>query len=193
MPYKFSPSSLALLKDCPRCFWLHFNKNIRRPAGIFPSLPSGMDKILKIHFDNFRDKGKLPPEFVAELITNRIGESYFEVLQALEGDTPNLVHLWLATLAKAGFIKSIITTNFDTLIERAFQVVGAPLRVFVESIDYEKSEFPDNFTDIAQESPCNLFKLHGTATKPKTCIDTLAQRKQGLHPRNGSGNTTVSY
>ena len=62
MPYKFSPSSLSLLKECPRCFWLHFNKNIKRPDSIFPSLPSGMDRILKIHFDFFRDKGLLPPE-----------------------------------------------------------------------------------------------------------------------------------
>lgn len=61
MTYKFSPSSLSLLKDCPRCFWLHFNKKFKRPAGIFPSLPSGMDKILKLHFDSFRGKG-LPPE-----------------------------------------------------------------------------------------------------------------------------------
>lgn len=62
MTYKFSPSSLSLLKDCPRCFWLHFKKGIKRPTGIFPSLPSGMDMILKAHFDRFRDKGKLPPE-----------------------------------------------------------------------------------------------------------------------------------
>jgi len=64
MPYKFSPSSLSLLKKCPRCFWLHFNKGIKRPDSIFPSLPSGMDRILKIHFDSFRDKGELPPELV---------------------------------------------------------------------------------------------------------------------------------
>lgn len=62
MTYKFSPSSLSLLKECPRCFWLHFNKGIKRPAGIFPSLPSGMDKILKTHFDAFMEKGKIPPE-----------------------------------------------------------------------------------------------------------------------------------
>lgn len=62
MPYKFSPSSLSLMKECPRCFWLNFNKGIKRPAGIFPSLPSGMDKILKIHFDNFMEKGEIPPE-----------------------------------------------------------------------------------------------------------------------------------
>ena len=62
MNYKFSPSSLSLLKECPRCFWLHFRKGIKRPDGIFPSLPSGMDKILKNHFDHFMRKGKLPPE-----------------------------------------------------------------------------------------------------------------------------------
>ena len=75
------------------------------------------------------EEGRLPPEFVAEIITNRIGKSYFEVLQVLEGDTPNLAHMWLATLAKAGLLKVIITTNFDTLIEKAFQQVGAPLKV----------------------------------------------------------------
>jgi len=62
MPHKFSPSSLSLLKECPRCFWLKFNKNIKRPEGIFPSLPSGMDRILKTHFDLFMEKNKLPPE-----------------------------------------------------------------------------------------------------------------------------------
>jgi hypothetical protein len=62
MTYKFSPSSLSLLKDCPKCFWLKFNRNIKRPDTIFPSLPSGMDKILKVHFDSFMKKDKLPPE-----------------------------------------------------------------------------------------------------------------------------------
>lgn len=62
MPHALSPSSLSLLKDCPRCFWLQFNKNIKRPEIIFPSLPSGMDKILKEHFDRFMKKGLLPPE-----------------------------------------------------------------------------------------------------------------------------------
>ena len=62
MSYTLSPSSLSLLKECPKCFWLHFNKNIKRPNGIFPSLPSGMDRVLKAHFDSFRDKNELPPE-----------------------------------------------------------------------------------------------------------------------------------
>lgn len=60
--FKLSPSALNLFKECPRCFWLTQNKIWQRPAGIFPSLPSGMDRILKIHFNKFRDKNQLPPE-----------------------------------------------------------------------------------------------------------------------------------
>jgi len=60
--FRLSPSALNLMKECPRCFWLTQHKIWKRPAGIFPSLPSGMDRILKNHFDKFRDRGELPPE-----------------------------------------------------------------------------------------------------------------------------------
>jgi len=62
MTYKLSPSAINLMKECPRCFWLAQHKVWKRPTGIFPSLPSGMDRILKIHFDKFLDKKELPPE-----------------------------------------------------------------------------------------------------------------------------------
>lgn len=62
MVYKLSPSAVNLFLECPRCFWLNKHKVWKRPTGIFPSLPSGMDKILKEHFDRFRDNGELPPE-----------------------------------------------------------------------------------------------------------------------------------
>lgn len=62
MPSKLSPSSLNLFKDCPRCFWLKIIKDISRPEGIFPSLPSGIDKVMKAHFDKHRAKGEVPKE-----------------------------------------------------------------------------------------------------------------------------------
>jgi hypothetical protein len=58
---KLSPNSLNLYRDCPRCFWLQFNKGIKRPSGIFPSLPGGMDGILKVYFGQFRGTDNLPP------------------------------------------------------------------------------------------------------------------------------------
>jgi len=62
MAYKLSPSSLSLMGECPRCFWLDKHNVWKRPVSIFPSLPSGMDHILKIHFDKFMERGILPPE-----------------------------------------------------------------------------------------------------------------------------------
>lgn len=57
---RLSPSTLGLFKECQRCFWLHINKNHKRPQGPFPSLPGGMDLLIKNYFDKFR--GSLPPE-----------------------------------------------------------------------------------------------------------------------------------
>ena len=61
-----SPSALSLFKNCPRCFWLEKVKGIKRPRGIFPSLPGGMDRVIKTYFDTFRVKGMLPPELRIE-------------------------------------------------------------------------------------------------------------------------------
>lgn len=60
-----SPSTLSLYKECPRCFWLQLNKKIARPRGIFPSLPSGMDIVIKKYFDKYR--GALPPELEGKI------------------------------------------------------------------------------------------------------------------------------
>jgi hypothetical protein len=62
MSFKLSPTSLGLMKKCSRCFWLEQHNAWKRPSGPFPSLPNGMDRILKVHFDSFRDKGEMPPE-----------------------------------------------------------------------------------------------------------------------------------
>lgn len=67
---KLSPSSLNLFLECPRCFYLQIIKKIKRPEGPFPSLPRGMDKILKEHFDRFMEKGELPPELKHEECIN---------------------------------------------------------------------------------------------------------------------------
>ena len=60
--HKLSPSKLSLFKDCKRYFWLQENLRIRRPSSIFPSLPGGVDRVLKTYFDTFRFEDELPPE-----------------------------------------------------------------------------------------------------------------------------------
>lgn len=60
-PIKLSPSTLNLFAECPRCFWLALKAGLPRPAGPFPSLPVGMDSIIKKYFDTYRGKNELPP------------------------------------------------------------------------------------------------------------------------------------
>lgn len=60
---QLSASTLSLYKECPRCFWLQLKMGVRRPQTIFPSLPGGMDNVIKTYFDQFRGtKEGLPPE-----------------------------------------------------------------------------------------------------------------------------------
>jgi CRISPR/Cas system-associated exonuclease Cas4 (RecB family) len=60
---ELSPTTgLNLFLECPRCFWLRYRERVHRPDTIFPSLPGGMDRILKDYFDSFRSQSKLPPE-----------------------------------------------------------------------------------------------------------------------------------
>ncbi len=62
---RLSPSTLSLYKECPRCFWLQLNEKVARPRGIFPSLPGGMDIVIKKYFDKYR--GSLPPELTGKI------------------------------------------------------------------------------------------------------------------------------
>lgn len=64
---KLSPSRLKTFRQCPRCFWLLINKNIKLPESIFPSLPSGMDLVFKRWYDAHRIRRQLPPELLGKI------------------------------------------------------------------------------------------------------------------------------
>lgn len=52
--------------ECPRCFWRYQNEGFRKPQSSFnPSLPSGMDRVIKLYFDSYRGKRKVPPELAS--------------------------------------------------------------------------------------------------------------------------------
>ncbi len=70
-----SASTLKLYLECPRCFWLALKKGIERPRGPFPSLPSGMDRVLKRYFDTYRQQGTLPPLMNGQLSGTLLNES----------------------------------------------------------------------------------------------------------------------
>jgi len=75
---QLSASTLKLFQECPRCFWLHINQRIERPRGPFPSLPSGMDRVLKSYFDGYRRRGVLPP-LVAKKLEGKLAISALNI------------------------------------------------------------------------------------------------------------------
>lgn len=58
---KLSPSSLNLYLECPRCFWLYLNKNIKRPEKPVATITTGLDRVIKEYCEIYRQKGILPP------------------------------------------------------------------------------------------------------------------------------------
>lgn len=56
---QLSYSSLSILKDCRRCFYADRKLKMPRPRGIFSSLPTGIDGLLKEQLEAYR--GSLPP------------------------------------------------------------------------------------------------------------------------------------
>ncbi len=124
---------------------------------------------------------RFPPEYQAEVIVGRLRHRYFEVLRCLDGDEPNASHLALATLARAGCVRAILTTNFDRVLEAAFQTVNTPL-----DVRYRPEQMRALADDPAllerADAPCQLLKIHGSADAPDTLVDTLSQRKRGLPP-----------
>lgn len=71
---KVSPSGISYLLECPRCLWLHVNEDIKRPRGIFPSLPDGMDNVFKKYFDEYRNRGEMPPEIEGKVEGKMFGD-----------------------------------------------------------------------------------------------------------------------
>ena len=57
--FSLSASKLSLFKECRRCFWDYCINKIPQPKGKFPSLPNGLDRVVKVYADQFR--GSLPP------------------------------------------------------------------------------------------------------------------------------------
>jgi hypothetical protein len=83
----------------------------------------------------------------------KVIDSFF--LTITKGKQPNIAHMILAHLVDALRIRVILTTNFDTLIEQAFQQLSVPLASF--DVHYDAG-MPDPRFVLAQRS---LVKLHG--------------------------------
>ncbi|WP_217134115.1 SIR2 family protein [Leucobacter chinensis] len=67
---------------------------------------------------------------------------------------PTRAHLAIADLVKRGYVRVIITTNFDRLMERALEAVGVSPQIVA------RAEAVNGMAPLAH-SPATLIKLHG--------------------------------
>lgn len=101
------------------------------------------------------------------------GDTWFDALAALDGDRPNINHHVLAELARHGRLQVVLTTNFDTLVERAMRAAGVPVRV----MDALTSPPPEAARPADEVM---VVKLHGTASRKSALVDLGSQKRRGL-------------
>ena len=122
--FKLSPSAIGLFLDCPRCFWLDRN-GTKRPDGMFPSLPGGMDRVLKEHFDRFRSRDMLPPElekagFKGSLFRNQpLLDDWRNRFRGLSADMPEI-----NSVVRGAIDDLLVDEDGETLIPFDFKTKG---------------------------------------------------------------------
>lgn len=158
----------------PSCLpdWRGFNQAVLQEAKTLAleELPQ-LDAAIRAAIDELSVTKVNLVAFSDELVTRFAGDSWFPVLEVLDSDRPNANHYALADLAAAGTLHAIVTTNFDTLIERAFRERGVPLSIYVR---------PEDYSDGPRPATCALYKIHGSTKDAATLVDTASQKLRGL-------------
>ena len=127
--------------------------------------PGAVDKIMN----------SLPFEaFVETLRDNSTIDEIFEIYDAEAYEPkvePNTNHILLARLVAIGKVKTIMTTNFDQLIEKALDQQGKQA-----GLDYDVIYREEDFSKIDWEQDrCRLIKIHGSINDKQAMAITLRQ------------------
>lgn len=125
MAVTLSPSRLGLFAECARCFWLAEREGLRRPRRPFPSLPSGMDREIRAHFDRQRARGELPPA-----LDGRVDERLYPGQAFLDGArdwraAPRLVDEALGAVLRGG-VDDLLETDDGQLVVLDYKTRGTP-------------------------------------------------------------------
>ncbi|NCD68101.1 tetratricopeptide repeat protein [Mucilaginibacter agri] len=111
-------------------------------------------------------KAKLPFESIAAVFAELSGS--LEFLSIYKKGIPNFNHYLIAELASQGYIKTIVTTNFDTLIEQAFEKCGLndkDVQVYADEQQFHKINWSNG--------KITLVKIHGTINQKRKMAVTL--------------------
>lgn len=121
---------------------------------------------------------KHPFEAIMEIF--KIESDISQILEIFKLGSPNNNHLLIANLIKLGYIKNVMTTNFDCLIEKALEIVG-----LVENKDFHVYSNEDDFAKIDYLSnKIKIIKIHGSITNyTEICIslDNVASKNNCIY------------
>lgn len=148
---------------------------IRRLAlGTVLTDPANRSAVLSLRSDD------IPTVTFSQVLSDAFaGRGWLDILTALDGDVTNAVHRALATLISDHRCRAIITTNFDTLIERACRESGFEIPVVLPTMAPAALMSDVPLPDLSLPA---LYKIHGTVESPDTMVDLLLDKSRGLSP-----------
>lgn len=115
-------------------------------------------------------KSNLPFEAFMETISWNTDIS--KILDIFTDGEPNTNHILIARLAKKGYLRTIFTTNFDLLIEKAL-VEKEGLK---EDVDFKRYYTEEHFSEIDLDNlddKIRIFKIHGSVDNKESIRTTL--------------------
>ena len=128
----------------------------------------GMDEIIaRIQEASGRDLSALSEEEIKAEFYNVLGnlsddQRYLLLRSLFENARPSMGYLRLAELARGGYFKCILTTNFDWLLEDAFKEVGMTVNKDYAVFVVEKDEESQILRQLRfPRPPVKVLKLHG--------------------------------
>jgi hypothetical protein len=163
----------GISKTPPACLpdWAEFNASLLAPIRACALSAPAFSSAARQAIQSVEIEPARALSFSEFLVSQLARESYLPVLGVLDSPQPNDYHAALAGLARAGILRAVVTTNFDTLIEAAFRQDGVPLATYITVDDYRNKSGGDT---------CGLFKIHGSAAAVSTLRDTVSQKIRGL-------------
>ena len=106
---------------------------------------------------------RLPFEAIFEVLLSV--SDWDSLLPVFAGRQPARNHTLLAKLCGSGHLDTIVTTNFDALIEDAFDAEGFPFRLYVSEEALSKIDWDAGINRV--------IKLHGTVRDPSGLALTI--------------------
>ena len=108
-----------------------------------------------------------------DIISSSMDIDISNVLDIYKAGEPNTNHILIARLAENGYLKTIFTTNFDLLIEKALEKEGLKRNRDFE-VYYDEEQFSGiDFENIGDEI-IRIFKIHGSVDN-KESIRTITK------------------